>query len=448
MHFASLLLLLIFFLVGSFLLTAVSGAIRRLNKKEAKKQVEQVGSSFFYHTFHKRIFPTHTFEGIVFTIICGQSITRFGYACVILLLFIQEGFFPAPGSTNPFIGSWIPGILFFVVAIFAAFALGEFAPRLIGTNAPTLAIRYFTTPASVYMFLAYPLAYVFLKYFQNYAHSVYLDYAREPQTRVKQEIIEIVQDSEVEESLDPTDKKLFGSVMTFREKIAREVMVSRVNLFCLPDEMPIKEAAVLLDKEGYSRIPVYHNTIDNIVGVLMHKDVLKAYMAAVNTPNNKTVLDQPISNYVKSVLYTPETKKISHLLQEFRKKKVHLAIVVDEYGGTEGIVTIEDILEELVGEIADEYDEESGMFKALNDGSWIVDARMNLLDIEDELGIKFSQEGDYDTVGGYIYHRAGSIPPKGFIILSDDFKLEVLGSNERSVEKVRLTPIKKLKEEE
>jgi CBS domain containing-hemolysin-like protein len=437
MHFASLLLLLLFFLVGSFLLTAVSGAIRRLNKKETKKQIELVGSRFFYYTFHKGVFATHTFEGVVFTIICGQSITRFGYACVILLLFIYSGFF-----------SWFSAIVFFAIAIFAGFVMGEFAPRLIGTNAPTNVLRYFTPPASVYMFLAYPLAYVFLKYFQNYAHSVYLDYAREPQTRVKQEIIEIVQDSEVEESLDPTDKKLIGSVMTFREKIAREVMVPRVNLFCLPDEMPIKEAAVLLDKEGYSRIPVYHNTIDNIIGVLMHKDVLKAYMAAINHPHDKTILDRPISQYVKSVLYTPETKKISHLLQEFRKKKVHLAIVVDEYGGTEGIVTIEDILEEIVGEIADEYDEESGMFKALNDGSWIVDARMNLLDVEDELGMKFPTEGDYDTVGGYIYHKAGSIPPKGFIILSDDFKLEVLGSNERSVEKVRLTPIKKLKEKE
>ena len=133
---------------------------------------------------------------------------------------------------------------------------------------------------------------------------------------------------------------------------------------------------------------------------------------------------------------------LQYLLQEFRKKQVHMAIVVDEYGGTEGIVTIEDILEQIVGEIADEYDEDEEMFFAQNDGSWIVDARMNILDAEEQLGILVPQDGDYDTIGGYIYHRAGTIPSKGFVIKHDDFELEVLRSSERCVEKVRITPIK------
>jgi CBS domain containing-hemolysin-like protein len=131
------------------------------------------------------------------------------------------------------------------------------------------------------------------------------------------------------------------------------------------------------------------------------------------------------------------------LLQEFRKKQVHLAIVVDEYGSTEGIVTIEDILEEIVGEIEDEYDEEEALFISQPDGSWIVDARMSLLDVEEQLGIVIPQEGDYDTVGGYIFHQAGSIPSKGFVIKHDDFTLEILRSTDRFVEKVKLKPIKK-----
>jgi CBS domain containing-hemolysin-like protein len=294
--------------------------------------------------------------------------------------------------------------------------------------------------ASIYLFIAFPLSYTFMKLFKSFAHTVYFDYLHEPQTQVKQEIMEIIQDADTGTSLDSTDKKLIGSVVEFRERIAREVMVPRVNLFCLPAEIPVSEAAKLLDKEGYSRIPVYENTIDNIIGVLMAKDVLKAFLDAGKKEEN---LNKPISTFVKNVLYTPETKKISQLLQEFRNKKVHMAIVVDEYGGTEGIVTIEDILEEIVGEIADEYDEETGLFKAQNDGSWIVDARMNVLDVEEELGIKIPQDGDYDTIGGYIYEKAGSIPPKGFVIEQDDFKIEVLGSNERSVEKVKITPIKK-----
>ena len=121
--------------------------------------------------------------------------------------------------------------------------------------------------------------------------------------------------------------------------------------------------------------------------------------------------------------------------------------MVDEYGGTEGIVTIEDILEEIVGEIADEYDEEANIFSPQPDGSWVVDARMTILDIEEKLGINIPQEGDYDTIGGYIYHRAGTIPTKGFVIHHDDFQLEVLKSSERSIEKVRIKPLEKPKTE-
>jgi len=139
------------------------------------------------------------------------------------------------------------------------------------------------------------------------------------------------------------------------------------------------------------------------------------------------------------VLYTPETKKISMLLQEFRKKQMHLAVVVDEYGGTAGVVTIEDILEEIVGEIADEYDEDTELFSRLTTGTWLLDARMSIIDIEEELDIKIPQDADYDTIGGYIYHRTGTIPSRGFVIDHDDFKIEVMKSNERGVEKVKMT---------
>ena len=142
------------------------------------------------------------------------------------------------------------------------------------------------------------------------------------------------------------------------------------------------------------------------------------------------------------MLYTPETKKLSNLLQEFRKKQVHLAIVVDEYGGTEGIVTIEDILEEIVGDISDEYDEEEALFIPQSDGSWIVDPRMSILDAEAQLGITFPEEGDFDTIGGYIFHCTGSIPTKGFVIHRDEFDIEILRSSDRSVEKVKIRPIR------
>ena len=146
---------------------------------------------------------------------------------------------------------------------------------------------------------------------------------------------------------------------------------------------------------------------------------------------------------MKPVIYAPENKKISKLFQEFKKEKIHLAIIVNEYGGTEGIVTIEDILEELVGEIEDEYDtEEERQFWKLPSGSVVVDAKMSIIDVEEKIGIKIPPSVEYETIGGYVFHRAGTIPSKGWKIHLEEFELEVLISNDRCIEKIRITPTK------
>ena len=149
---------------------------------------------------------------------------------------------------------------------------------------------------------------------------------------------------------------------------------------------------------------------------------------------------------IKPVVYTPETKKISVLLQEFRRRKNHLAIVVDEYWGTEGIVTIEDILEELVGEIEDEYDiQQTDLIASSAGGGWIIDAKMGIIDIEEEIGIQIPQGPEYDTIGGFVFHKAGSIPSKGWKIHLDEFDLDVVSSDERSINKIKITPHKNKK---
>jgi len=171
----------------------------------------------------------------------------------------------------------------------------------------------------------------------------------------------------------------------------------------------------------------------------MYKDVIHVYLDYEQS-GKEELLNAPIQSLLKDVVFAPETKRISQLLQEFRQRQVHMAIVVDEYGGTEGIVTIEDILEQIVGEIADEYDYEEEMFTVKPEGGWVVDARMSILDVEDKLGVAVPQAGDYDTLAGFVFHCAGSIPPKGFVIHRDTFELEVLASNDRMVEQVWLRP--------
>lgn len=441
-----LLVLTIVFLLGMFFLTAVNSAFRRIYRTDFNKKLLSVGKAFFYRNFHLFFFPKHEYEGLFFATICAQNIARIVSTGSFLLFLLSELlFFSSSIITLPFAaaeGTWLWFFIGMIGYLIVSFLIGDCLPRIFGTRFPDTALRVCTPVASLFLFLAFPFTYFFLKISQSVSRSFYFDLSYEPMDEAQREIIEMIQKADLgDTAFDKHDKKLIESVMRFKERIAREVMVPRVNVFSLAAETTIKQAAHLLANEGYSRTPIYQGTVDNIVGVLMYKDILNKYREYELQRNNPAILEAPIQSIQKSVLHIPETKKLSALLQEFRKKQVHLAIVVDEYGGTEGIVTIEDILEEIVGEIADEYDQEAELYYAQPDGTWVVDARMNILDAEGELGIKIPEEGDYDTIGGYIFHTAGSIPSKGFIIHHDAFDMEVLLSNDRCVEKVRIKPI-------
>lgn len=425
------------FLAGTFFLTATNSAFRRIHRKDASRQLKGVGSGFFYRPFHHYFFPAYEYEGLFFAIICAQNITRFCYAITMLGFFSQTQMFEEAMAGNFLNLSTVWLLLSIVAFLFGAFVISDYLPRIFGARFPQTALRLCTPFSSLFMFLAFPFTYIFLRISQSLPKIVHFDNILEHVGR--DEIINMLQRADL--GSDIHERKLMESAVTFKERIAREIMVPRVDVFSLPAEMSIGESARVSEEEGYSRIPIYRNTVDNIVGVLMYKDVLSKFIEYEQKGNDPAILQAPISSIQKSILHIPETKKISSLLQEFRKKQVHLAIVVDEYGGTEGIVTIEDILEEIVGEISDEYDEEEELFYAQPDGSWIVDARMNILDVEEDLDVEIPQEGEYDTVGGFIFHSTGMIPPKGFVIHQNNFDMEILKSNDRCVEKVRIKPV-------
>ncbi len=428
----------LFFLTGTFFLTSISSAFRRIHKKDSRKQLKELGNLFFYRPFHLYFFPEHEYEGLFFSTICAQNLTRFFYAAS-SILFLLNTSLVQQNQLQGITLFWL--ILSFLGFVLASFILGDYLPRIFGTKLPEIAIKFCAPFSSIFMFLSFPLTYIFLRVSQSLSRTVYFDYLQEAQAQTKQEIIDLVEQSPTSKELTSHDKKLIESVLTFRERVAREVMVPRVDMYSLSADTSIKEAAKQLENEGYSRTPVYRNSVDKIVGVLMYKDLLSKYQEYEEKKNDPAILQAPIETLLKGVLFTPETKKLSNLLQEFRKKQVHLAIVVDEYGGTEGIVTIEDILEEIVGDIADEYDEEASLYIPQSDGSWIVDPRMTILDAEELLGVEIPSEGDYDTIGGYIFHCAGSIPTRGYVIHHDDFEIEILRSNDRAIEKVKIRPV-------
>ncbi|MCP5462096.1 MAG: HlyC/CorC family transporter [bacterium] len=251
----------------------------------------------------------------------------------------------------------------------------------------------------------------------------------------EEEIRTMVEIGEVAGTVEESERKMIHSIFDFGDTIVREVMSPRVEMECISQTASLLDAIALINAHHHSRIPVYKDNIDNIVGILYAKDVLNY----VNTDRFSKVT---IKDVMHPPMFVPETKLVSELLHEFRKLKTHLAIAVDEYGGTSGLVTIEDILEEIIGEIQDEYDtDEEVLYTAEKNGDYLVDARLSvaelleLLDIDDRA---LEGDGEYDTVGGYVFSKLGNIPDVGEIITSDSLKIEVLEADKKSVKKLRI----------
>lgn len=421
-------------IIGSSVLTALSSALLKKGKI-ATEEFLKVKSSLFFRKSLNLCFGRRSWEGLLFAISFSKQILRISYAVASVLFLTASSWFTTSSLVLLFP---IPGAPF-LLATLCTLALSmtlDFLLIVVSQRAPTSTLRLLSPLASCYLFLCFPLT---APLFQLMRYSLPTKPSKDPFDRnfkIRDKVYELLQETELGAYLDPTEQKFILSMVSFKERIAREVMVPRINVFSLSQETLIEDAAAHFSSEGYSRIPVYRDNVDNIIGVLLYKDVLQFYLEQTTSPSE---LKQPILKLVKPVIYTPETKKISQLLQDFRNKQIHMSIIVDEWGGTEGIVTIEDILEELVGEIADEYDTaQQNLFSPLPDGSWIIDAKMSIIDIQEELGIDIPNSPEYDTIGGYIFHRAGSIPLKGWKIHHDEFDLEVISSNERAIDKIKI----------
>ncbi len=231
-----------------------------------------------------------------------------------------------------------------------------------------------------------------------------------------------------ESVIEEEEKEMIASIFEFSDKLVREVMVPRIDVVAVPLETSLPQAADVILKAGHSRIPVYQDSIDNIVGVLYAKDLLR-YLREGRT-------DVPLDKILRPAYFIPESKKVDELLQELQQRKVHVAIVVDEYGGTAGLVTIEDLLEEIVGEIQDEYDAEEPTFKGISEHEYLFDARIPLDEVNKLLGVELPDEGG-DTLGGFIYSQLGKVPAVGDRVEFGNVTMQVLSVIGRRIKQVR-----------
>jgi CBS domain containing-hemolysin-like protein len=209
--------------------------------------------------------------------------------------------------------------------------------------------------------------------------------------------------------------------------VAREVMKPRPDIVAVPVDMPLMDALDVVLREGHSRIPVYEESIDRIVGILYDKDLLR-YI-------RENQLNVSLRDVAKEAIFVPGSKRADDLLREFQKKKVHMAIVVDEYGGTDGLVTIEDILEEIVGEI------QEPLFVVINENELIVDAMMRIEEVNEEMDIELPEDNGIETLGGFIFERLGELPEVGDVVEVDHLRLEVVEIEGKRIKKVRITRV-------
>lgn len=242
-------------------------------------------------------------------------------------------------------------------------------------------------------------------------------------------IQEIITAGEVEGLINPEENAMIRSILHLRDTVVREIMVPRTDMACVDAADTIHDARIKIIASGHSRLPVFEGTLDNIIGLAYAKDLLKYWGMDDTSVDLRKILRIPY--------YIPETKNLEELLQEFKRKRVHMAIVMDEYGGTSGLVTIEDLLEQIVGDIQDEYDLEEEWLLQQPDGSIIVDARLPVEELTEHLGIEVAREM-FDTVGGFIFHLTGRIPRAGEEIDSDDLHMTVLDADERKIRRVRI----------
>lgn len=255
----------------------------------------------------------------------------------------------------------------------------------------------------------------------------------EENERLEEEILDAISEGKALGAVDEEQEEMIEAVFKLHDTAVSAIMTPRTDIIAIPHTATVDDIREIVLRAGHSRVPVYEKTLDQIVGVLYVKDLITA----------KSPQEFSVGKMMRAVPYVPETKTIDELLREFQQRKVHIAIVLDEYGGTAGLVTIEDILEELVGEIDDEYDKHTPpRINRIDDDTLEVDARVHVSEINEELDLEddegLPENGEYDTVGGFVFTKLGKIPVAGEELVHDRIQVRVLSAEARKINRLRI----------
>ena len=317
-----------------------------------------------------------------------------------------------------------------VVLTVVILVFGEISPKSMAKeNAEAFAM--FAAPIMrVLMTVLTPVNFLFTQWKKLLNHFIH---SSEEDTITEGELMTMVSEAESDGELTDRESQLIRSAIEFDDVEVEEILTPRVDVIAVEDDLSLDDVADTFAESGYSRLPVYHGTIDNIIGVVHEKDF---YLGRLRK-------DTTLEDLVKPTLYTTGSTQISQLLRTLREQHHHMAVVVDEYGGTEGIITLEDILEELVGEIWDEHDEVTEDFHKQADGSWIVLGSASVDDLYETLGLPEDEDIDSNTVNGLVQEKTCHLPKVGDRFTLGEYDGVVTRTAKRRVTEVRLTPAEK-----
>ena len=398
-------------LVGfSAFFSASETAFSSLNQIRLKSRAEDGDSSAA-----RVLAMAEQYDKLLSTILIGNNIVNIAAASIGTILFTQM-----LGAERGATVSTI--VLTIIVLIF-----GEVTPKSLAKEMPEKVATAVSPFLVLLMALMTPLTWLFTQWKKLLGHFVH---SGEADTITEGELMTMVSEAENDGELTDRESELIRSAIEFDDVEVEEILTPRVDVVAVADDISLEELAQTFAESGYSRLPVYHGTIDNIIGVVHEKDF---YIARLKKATK-------VEDLVAPTLYTTGSTQISQLLRTLREQHHHMAVVVDEYGGTEGIITLEDILEELVGEIWDEHDEVTEDFRKQSDGSWLVSGSASVDDLFETLDLPEDEDIDSNTVNGLVQEKTCHLPKVGDHFSLGEYDGVVTRTARRRVTEVRLTP--------
>lgn len=361
-----------------------------------------------------------SYDSLLATVLIGNNIVNISSASIATVLFVS--FFKNNGATVSTV------VMTVVVLIF-----GEITPKSLAKEAADSFALKVSGPVTVLNTLFFPLSFLLIHLKSAVSRLIRVE---KSSGMTEDELLTLVDEAEQDGGIDSGEKELFHNVIEFTDLDAGDILTPRIDVVAIDIEETPKELQELFEKTGFSRIPVYRDTIDNIVGVVNEKDFHRHLRDTENT----------IESILQPALFIPPSVKISELLKRLQQKKVHIAVVVDEFGGTEGIVTIEDIVEELVGEIWDEHDTVAAEMREIGKDTFAVPASTELSEFFERFGVE--EETEVSTVNGWVTAHIGKIPAVGDTFDFENLTVRVTATDEQRASEIEVTVHEKPETEE